>query len=97
MMNMLDFSRQLRELSDDYANQRILLEDYRAQRKVVLDEIDLIKNGVDIHNQNMNSQEPDTLIDSDQTNQYSKNENSDKIKISGSVVRLIGLLKKADD
>jgi len=39
-MNILEFSLQLRELSDDYSQQRIILDEYRSRRKYLLDEID---------------------------------------------------------
>ncbi|MGD8783700.1 MAG: hypothetical protein PVG75_04655 [Thioalkalispiraceae bacterium] len=44
-MNVSDLSLRLRELVDDYSNQRIGHDEYRAQRKVILDELDLILNG----------------------------------------------------
>ncbi len=46
-MNISNFSIQLRELSDDYASQRIIFDDYRAKRKKILDEIDININGPD--------------------------------------------------
>lgn len=44
-MNLSEYSIRLRELSDDYANQRIMLDEYRLQRKAILDKIDEIVNG----------------------------------------------------
>ena len=41
-MNVADLSLRLRELVDDYSNQRIGHDEYRAQRKVILDELDMI-------------------------------------------------------
>lgn len=46
-MNINDYSMRLRELSDDYANQRLLPEEYRMQRKILLDQIDSQMNGID--------------------------------------------------
>lgn len=34
------FATQLRKLTDDYYHQLITLEEYRQQRKVILDEVD---------------------------------------------------------
>ncbi len=45
IMNISIFSAQLHRLSEDYANQRISAEDYRNQRKIILDEIDICING----------------------------------------------------
>ncbi|NOX93384.1 MAG: hypothetical protein GXP18_13300 [Gammaproteobacteria bacterium] len=39
-MNISEFSTALRELSDDYSSQRIVLDEYRLKRKHFLDEID---------------------------------------------------------
>ncbi len=43
-MNIPELSRELRELSEDYSGQRIVLEEYRLKRKYLLDEIDQILN-----------------------------------------------------
>jgi len=43
-MNIPELSKQLRELSEDYSNQRIALNEYRLKRKYLLDEIDQILN-----------------------------------------------------
>ncbi len=43
-MNIPEFSKQLRELSEDYSSQRIDLNEYRLKRKYLLDEIDQILN-----------------------------------------------------
>ena len=43
-MNIPELSRELRELSEDYSSQRIVLEEYRLKRKYLLDEIDQILN-----------------------------------------------------
>ena len=45
-MNTTEYSIHLRELSDDYANHRILPDDYRARRKEILDEINSTINGI---------------------------------------------------
>lgn len=45
-MNILDFSRQLRELADNYSDQRITFADYRTKRKDILDKIDSNMNGI---------------------------------------------------
>jgi len=44
-MDISNYSLQLRELSDDYSNRRILADDYRLKRKELLDEIDKVING----------------------------------------------------
>lgn len=43
-MNIPELSRELRELSEAYSSQRIVLEEYRLKRKHLLDEIDQILN-----------------------------------------------------
>jgi len=43
-MNILDVSKQLSELSDDYFKQRIALDEYRLKRKHLLDSIDKTLN-----------------------------------------------------
>lgn len=43
-MAISDLSIRLKELLDDYFNHRILLDEYRAQRKIILDEIDVKYN-----------------------------------------------------
>ncbi|TQV85876.1 hypothetical protein [Aliikangiella coralliicola] len=66
MMSILDFSRQLRELVEDYANERVAFEDYRAKRKEILDEIDLEKNGIDLMNDsqtNINASKINSRVD----------------------------------
>jgi len=43
-MNISELSTELRELSDDYSCQRIVIDEYRTKRKSLLDEIDQILN-----------------------------------------------------
>ncbi len=43
-MNIPELSRELRELSEDYSSQRIVLEEYRLKRKYLLDKVDQILN-----------------------------------------------------
>ncbi len=40
MMSLSEVSAQLRKLSDDYASQRIFVDEYRLKRKHLLDGID---------------------------------------------------------
>jgi len=49
-MNIPELSRELRELSEDYSSQRIVLEEYRLKRKYLLDEIDQILNNQSYEN-----------------------------------------------
>jgi len=46
-MNISKFSTRLQELSEDYSSQRVMLDEYRAERKKILDEVDNLMNGVD--------------------------------------------------
>lgn len=56
-MSNSSYSEQLQGLSDDYYNCRIELAEYRAKRKILLDELDRELNGVII-----NEPESDTLL-----------------------------------
>lgn len=47
-MSDSSYSEQIQGLSDDYYNSRINLDEYRARRKVLLDELDKEINGVRI-------------------------------------------------
>ena len=44
-MSEENFSLMLRNLSDDYYNNRIAFEEYRSRRKIILDKIDEEYNG----------------------------------------------------
>ena len=56
---MTDFiySDAIRELADDYYNQRLTLEEYREQRKTLLDKIDEEYNGIVIVTEEDNQQD----------------------------------------
>lgn len=47
-----NFSQILRDLSREYFNREISLEDYRSKRKQILDVLDREYNGAEIHGEN---------------------------------------------
>jgi hypothetical protein len=44
-MSAANFAPMLRSLARDYFEQRLSMQDYRAQRKAILDEMDSVFNG----------------------------------------------------
>lgn len=61
-MNISECSEKLRELSEDYSSQRILVDEYRTSRKHLLDDLDRSLNG-----QNIDVLEDEALKDNDQS------------------------------
>lgn len=43
--DMTIYSQQLRRLVDEYYHQQITVEDYRAQRKIIFDQIEMEQTG----------------------------------------------------
>ena len=58
-MNDLSYSKMVRDLSRDYYNQIITKEDYRDQRRILLDKIDEEYNGRKITQPEQESNETD--------------------------------------
>lgn len=81
MMSILDYSIRLRELSDDYANQRIMLDEYRSKRKEILDDIDKSINGLTI------------MTEDEQT----QDQEQGKETAIGMLNRAIGVFEKTED
>lgn len=48
-MEFSDYSIHLKELLDDYCNQRIQVDEYRQQRKFIFDEIDKKYNRLNVN------------------------------------------------
>ena len=59
MINLAEYSKQIRELSDDYFYRRISSDEYHARRKLILDELDSIFNG-------LTKNEADSFVTSDE-------------------------------
>jgi len=65
-MSDISYSTKLRNLSKDYYQNHIKFDDYRSQRKVIIDKIDEEFNGYkiqDIVDTNLNNNEPETSGD----------------------------------
>ncbi len=68
-MNIPELSKQLRELSEDYSNQRIALNEYRLKRKYLLDEIDQRLNNQNCGNLPKGTEKVEECDDVDRDNQ----------------------------
>ena len=58
-MNEISYSLLLRNLSDDHFRRRITFEEYRTQRKKILDNIDVEFNGLKLSSEPAQTEEPD--------------------------------------
>ena len=86
-MNILESSQQLRDLARAHANYKISSEDYRSQRKVLLDRLDKSLNGV-LPEANSIAVEPmQSVTDNDKTQPY----------LVGKLEQCLSFLKKNND
>lgn len=56
-MSNSSYSEQIQGLSDDYYNCRLELDEYRARRKSLLDELDRELNGVMIQDEQLSAED----------------------------------------